>query len=625
MSSLEPNVEQRRMEIPVMPAWVIWAGAVGLLVIATVSVFILLSLFGGGTEQDKIRLEVVKLAGSIVIGTGGAVALLLAARRQRTTELDLDHRTRVAVANEHDATERRITELYTAATEQLGSDKAPVRLAGLHALDRLGQTYPSHRQTIIDVFCSYLCMPFTPPADTRQRRLVPSGPRRLGLRPPARHGGATRTLITDLRNALDTSSLVDDLEGVRQELKVRLTAQRLIVDHLRPYHDRNGNPTNPKFWDNLNLDLTGAILIDWDMHHCHVRTCHFNKASFQGTAMFVEAEFQNSAFFDGATFQGPAVFGRASFQGYTWFDEVSFQDEAYFRDASFQGNAWFDKVSFHGEANFGRASFRHEVRFSEASFQDSDFDGATFQGFASFSEASFQESAHFNEASFQRVAYFAGASFRDSADFDGAVFQDAKFLRTSFQSGADFDDATFRGSASFSEASFQDSANFNASFQGDAHFDEVSFRESAWFEMAVFQNSANFDESVFQGSAHFNEVSFRGFALFRGVSFNDSAWFDNVSFQDTVHFDKASFHGVADFSETSFHGEVYFKNAKALKSGTCIFPAGWSPHYPPEPLSDPFFGWAVLVGDESASSAKGRDPEVGVGLQNQLASHDSED
>jgi hypothetical protein len=68
-------------------------------------------------------------------GTGGAVALLLTARRQRYTELTLIHTT-------SGATERRITELYTKAADQLGSDKAPVRLAGLHALERLAQNTP---------------------------------------------------------------------------------------------------------------------------------------------------------------------------------------------------------------------------------------------------------------------------------------------------------------------------------------------------------------------------------------------------------------------------------------------------------------------------------------------------
>jgi hypothetical protein len=56
---------------------------------------------------------------------------------------------------EHDAGERRITELYTKAADQLGSDRAPVRIAGLYALARLGETAESQRQTIVNVVCAY--------------------------------------------------------------------------------------------------------------------------------------------------------------------------------------------------------------------------------------------------------------------------------------------------------------------------------------------------------------------------------------------------------------------------------------------------------------------------------------
>jgi len=66
-------------------------------------------------------------------GASAAVTPLLAFRRRRHSE-------KVAVSTEHDATERRITELYTTAAGQLGNDKAPVRLAGLDIGIRRGRT-----------------------------------------------------------------------------------------------------------------------------------------------------------------------------------------------------------------------------------------------------------------------------------------------------------------------------------------------------------------------------------------------------------------------------------------------------------------------------------------------------
>lgn len=68
-------------------------------------------------------------------GIGAAITLMLAFRRQRHQEL-------ATLITAHDATERQVTELYTKAVEQLGSDKAAVRLGGLYALERVAQDNP---------------------------------------------------------------------------------------------------------------------------------------------------------------------------------------------------------------------------------------------------------------------------------------------------------------------------------------------------------------------------------------------------------------------------------------------------------------------------------------------------
>ena len=79
---------------------------------------------------------------------GAAVGLMLALRRQHHQEI-------ATALTDRDATERRITELYTRAVEQLGNDKAPVRLGGLYALERLAQDNPAQRQAIVNVVWSY--------------------------------------------------------------------------------------------------------------------------------------------------------------------------------------------------------------------------------------------------------------------------------------------------------------------------------------------------------------------------------------------------------------------------------------------------------------------------------------
>jgi hypothetical protein len=100
-------------------------------------------------DRAALQAEAVKTGATIALGTGGAAYLLLAYRRQRLDEVD--------------TRERRITELYTKAVEQLGHEKATVRLGALSSLERLAQNNPEHRQTVIDVFCAYLRMPYRLP------------------------------------------------------------------------------------------------------------------------------------------------------------------------------------------------------------------------------------------------------------------------------------------------------------------------------------------------------------------------------------------------------------------------------------------------------------------------------
>src|SRR6266511_3804849 len=162
-----PAMSTERSPEPARPLTLraILFSAAAIVVTGGVVMVLLLTLYGSGSPQDQARLDAVRTAGAIVISFAGAAALLLTARRQRTGALTLEHQQRVAELADHDAAERRVTELYLKAAEQLGSEKAPVRLAGLYALERLGDSNPSQRETVISVICAYLRMPFTHPGD----------------------------------------------------------------------------------------------------------------------------------------------------------------------------------------------------------------------------------------------------------------------------------------------------------------------------------------------------------------------------------------------------------------------------------------------------------------------------
>ncbi|SCL71249.1 Uncharacterized protein YjbI, contains pentapeptide repeats [Micromonospora chersina] len=387
----------------VMP-W--WLALLGLLVAVLLGWLVLGWLLGEADRAAQpdtratLRVDAIRTGLTVVAGTGGGLALLLAARRQWINERgqrhqeavaarDQAHRDRVqghaeavadagqrhqerqAAAAEHDAVERRLTDLYVRAIELVGSDNPAVRLGGLHALERLGQDNPEQRPTIVAVLCAYLRMP------------APDDPR---------------------------------------ETEVRRTAQRMLTRHLQA--DREG------WWPGIALDLTGARLDDFDAAGCTLVDLDLSGAVCTGTTSFagavahgrlrLAAEFTDVVC-DGLTGDAEVVLDDARCTG-----RVSF-DRADLGALSCRG-ASFAEVSFRGAtlrqpSSFDRARFAGSATFREAVFLGGlSMEHATFEGYAGFRRTRFADMALFRWTEFGAEAWFEGARFEGAANFGRAVF-----------------------------------------------------------------------------------------------------------------------------------------------------------------------------------------------------------
>lgn len=339
------GTRERDRPSPSLSWWAVVAAAAVVAAVVWGATAWLLREAGSAKDPAAARVEAIKTGLAIGAGTGGVFALLLAVRRQW-------HQERSSAATELDAAERRVTELYTKAADQLGSDKAPVRLAGLYALERVAQDNEKHRQTIVNVLCAYLRMPYQVPGD-----------------PPA--------------EAADKEAWAAHRELI-QEREVRLAAQRILTNHLRP--GENTKQPVATFWKAIDLNLTGATLIDLSLFKCVMRDARFRSATFIGGASFGYATVSGYAVFDSATFDGAAEFMSASLQ-YGGFKSSTFRGVAEFRSASFGAAAGFDSSTFQGAADFREATFAGEASFESASFTgDVDFSSASFEFVLSSSE-----------------------------------------------------------------------------------------------------------------------------------------------------------------------------------------------------------------------------------------------
>jgi hypothetical protein len=307
-------------------------------------------------------VEAIKYGLGATAAAGAAAALLLALRRQRLAD---EAHALALKAQEHverDAVERHVTDLYTKAAEQLGHAEAAVRLAGLYALERVGQNNPDQRQTIVDVLCAYLRMPYRPPPGD-----------------PERHGPVIRMASDDAGPSGPEADepLVDGVPArdPRQERQVRLTAQRILTRHLTlpdgvdAEHVALPPAADQPFWPDINLDLTGATLIDWHLTGGHVDTASFDQATFRGYAKFDQTRFTGDVWFTGAIFTGDV-----------WFTEATFSSDAHFLEARFRGHTGFDRVRFRAGAGFGAVTFHAGAAFNGATFHDTVTLDAAFTG-----------------------------------------------------------------------------------------------------------------------------------------------------------------------------------------------------------------------------------------------------
>jgi hypothetical protein len=286
-----------------------------------------------GHERAQLEVDAIKYGLGFIAAGGAAAALLLSVRRQRLSEHAHDLELRKQTHAETDAVERRVTELYTKAVEQLGSARAAVRLGGLYGLERLAQDNPSQRQTIVNVICAYLRMPFEPPANPRESK---RGPRRSWIR------------IKGMAPSSDIDS------QAREELLVRTTAQDILANHAYGAGElgvalppRDPSFPDPGFWPDLELDLSGATLVHFTLQG-RLKSANFSGARFVGGANFAHVEFDEHAYFAGTTFEGGgAHFFGARFGLRAIFSNTDFRDaEANFQGATFCGMVFFAGAKF---------------------------------------------------------------------------------------------------------------------------------------------------------------------------------------------------------------------------------------------------------------------------------------
>jgi len=118
-------------------------------------------------ELEDARLKMQGDARAVLLQGLGGLAVLLGAyftfRQLQTGREQLEVARRQAQATAEQAREQlaiaqqgQVTERFTRAIDQLGSERLDVRLGGIHALERIARDSPPDRSTIGEILTAYI-------------------------------------------------------------------------------------------------------------------------------------------------------------------------------------------------------------------------------------------------------------------------------------------------------------------------------------------------------------------------------------------------------------------------------------------------------------------------------------
>ena len=322
-------------------------------------------------------------------------------------------------------------ERYTKAVEQLGDEKAPIRMGGVYTLVGLVDEWLEDEsidkyadrlkegQVIINNLCAYIRSPFT----------------------LASH-------YDELSNPTPMP------EGIYKDKKEKFYADKATLDSetdvrlsiIKEIHDRIQGPdkNTPGAWSDFEYDFSGSTFfypIDLTKSY-YKKPVNFSGAIYQGMADFSGSTYEKGVLFSApdspSTYQGWANFSGSTYQGWADFTGSTYQGWADFNSSAYQNGANFRSSAYQGGADFGSSIYKSWATFDGSAYKGwANFRSSAYKGGADFTGSTYQGWADFTGSTYQGWAYFTGSTYNDVADFSGSVFYQKVYF------GADGDNSSF--------------------------------------------------------------------------------------------------------------------------------------------------------------------------------------
>jgi uncharacterized protein YjbI with pentapeptide repeats len=268
-----------------------------------VGVLLLLALlwYASGQPDDKgvVTYPHANLINPILGGLGALLLIYAAIRQARTaTEQAETSRKRHEAQTKADL-QRRITESFSKAIEQLGSDKLEVRLGGIYALERISQESDEDYWTVMENLTAFV--------RERTQRTEAEWPlmardQRISARAYLLWEKAGRPEGRSEEFWREAARLEKDLERPATDIATVMTVISRRSEHHRTLETRDERRFDFSRAILRWANLAGAHLEGSDLSWAHLQSASLSRAHLQGA-------FLSWAHLEGASFRGAHLEG----------------------------------------------------------------------------------------------------------------------------------------------------------------------------------------------------------------------------------------------------------------------------------------------------------------------------
>ena len=474
--------------------------------------------------QSNLRLALLYTTGGVIAALG-----LLETYRKNTNDRakanadikaalkNQDHQTKVLKEqirqfDENAFKERKAErrERYTKAVEQLGDEKAPIRMGGVYTLVGLVDEWLEEKslsdderfkegQVIINNLCAYIRSPFT--LASHYDELSQDSPTPEGIYKDKKEEFYIDKAILD-SEADVRLSIINQIHKNIQWIPKNST-EKFSIDNKF-----NENKIYKGSWSIFEYNFSGSVFF-YDIN--------FSKSYWEN-----KLDVSNSKFL-----LNPKEKENSKI---SYFSESIYNQAAYFRNCLHKRGVEFNNSVYKGEVDFGESSYDGYAAFNDSTYyKPANLDFSVYNHGFLANNSTYHNSVYFHDSIYKNIAAFNNSKYYKEANFSNSIYlETSSFTHSTYEAKSEFHDSIYYEPVTFGEYT---TYNGKVDFSNSIYHSEILIGASLYKALADFRNSmyidkADFSYSAFHGSHYFDgSVFYKSINLYGSVSKKENPQF----------------------------------------------------------------------------------------------------